>query len=196
ATFPEEIQKLAADFLNDYLFLTVGKVGGAANDITQSIVQVSQLEKRNKLIEILTAQTLQKTLVFVETKRQADFIATYLSQEQIPTTSIHGARLQREREEALDDFKKNRTPVLVATSVAARGLDIPRVNHVINYDMPSDISEYVHRIGRTGRIGHIGFATSFFDSQKDMAIARGLVKVLSDAEQDVPTFLEEIAESA
>ncbi|KAI6651658.1 vasa A [Oopsacas minuta] len=196
ATFPEEIQRLAADFLHDYLFLTVGKVGGAANDIVQKIVQVAALDKREKLAEILRANPEHKVLVFVETKRQADFLATYLSQEAFPTTSIHGARLQREREEALHAFKTGRTPVLVATSVAARGLDIPKVNHVVNFDMPSDISEYVHRIGRTGRIGHTGLATSFFDSAKDQAIARSLVKILSDAEQDVPVFLEEIAEGA
>ena len=196
ATFPEEIQRLAADFLNDYLFLTVGKVGGAANDIVQIIVEVAALDKREKLSEILRNKPQDKVLVFVETKRQADFLATYLSQENFPTTSIHGARLQREREEALYAFKAGKTPVLVATSVAARGLDIPKVNHVVNFDMPSDISEYVHRIGRTGRIGHTGLATSFFDTSKDMAIARSLVKILSDAEQDVPTFLEEIAESA
>ena len=196
ATFPEEIQRLAADFLHDYLFLTVGKVGGAANDIVQKIVEVAALDKREKLAEILRNKPTDKVLVFVETKRQADFLATYLSQESFPTTSIHGARLQREREEALYAFKSGQTPVLVATSVAARGLDIPKVNHVVNFDMPSDISEYVHRIGRTGRIGHLGLATSFFDSSKDQAIARSLVKVLSDAEQEVPVFLEEIAESA
>ena len=196
ATFPEEIQRLAADFLNDYLFLTVGKIGGAANDIVQKIVCVEALEKREKLAEILRNKPEDKVLVFVETKRQADFLATYLSQENFPTTSIHGARQQREREEALHAFKTGKTPVLVATSVAARGLDIPKVNHVVNFDMPTDISEYVHRIGRTGRIGHTGLSTSFFDTSKDTPIARSLVKILSDAEQDVPTFLEEIAESA
>lgn len=89
-------------------------------------------------------------------------------------------RLQREREEALSDFKKGRAPILVATSVAARGLDIPGVMHVVNYDLPKDIDEYVHRIGRTGRCGNLGKATSFFDSSKDGDIARSLVKVLED----------------
>ena len=89
-------------------------------------------------------------------------------------------RLQREREEALRDFRSGRCRVLVATSVAARGLDIPQVKHVINYDLPNNIEEYVHRIGRTGRIGNKGQATAFFQKDRDLALARGLVKVLSD----------------
>lgn len=89
-------------------------------------------------------------------------------------------RLQQEREEALRDFKKGVCPVLIATNVAARGLDIDNVKHVVNYDLPSEIDEFVHRIGRTGRIGHQGKATSFFQRGKDDKIARSLVKVLSD----------------
>lgn len=89
-------------------------------------------------------------------------------------------RLQKEREEALEDFRAGRCPVLIATNVAARGLDIDDVKHVINFDLPSEIDEYVHRIGRTGRIGNKGKATSFFLRGKDDKIARGLVKVLSD----------------
>ena len=89
-------------------------------------------------------------------------------------------RFQREREEALRDFRSGRAPVLVATSVAARGLDIPEVKHVINYDLPQVIEEYVHRIGRTGRIGNQGMATAFFQRGKDNGLARSLVKVLSD----------------
>lgn len=104
-----------------------------------------------------------RTLVFVETKRNADFLATFLSNEGLPTTSIHGDRLQREREEALADFKSGRMSILVATAVAARGLDIKGVAHVVNYDLPKGIDEYVHRIGRTGRVGNVGKATSFYD---------------------------------
>ena len=89
-------------------------------------------------------------------------------------------RFQREREEALRDFRSGRAPVLVATSVAARGLDIPEVKHVVNYDLPTSIEEYVHRIGRTGRIGNKGLATAFFQSDRDTSLARSLVKVLSE----------------
>ncbi|XP_064414215.1 probable ATP-dependent RNA helicase DDX4 isoform X3 [Latimeria chalumnae] len=194
ATFPDEIQRLAADFLKqDYLFLVVGQVGGACSDVQQNILQVTQYSKRDKLVEILQSIGNERTMVFVETKKKADFIATFLCQEKICTTSIHGDREQREREEALRDFKFGKCPVLVATSVAARGLDIENVQHVINFDLPSTIDEYVHRIGRTGRCGNIGKAISFFDPEPDSPLARSLVKVLADAHQDVPTWLEEIA---
>lgn len=105
-------------------------------------------------------------------------------------------REQREREEALRDFKSGRCPILVATSVAARGLDIPGVKHVVNFDFPSDIDEYVHRIGRTGRCGNMGKATSFFNPETDGPVARALVKKLEEAGQEVPAFLEQAAESS
>ena len=89
-------------------------------------------------------------------------------------------RLQQEREEALRDFKKARAPILVATSVAARGIDVNDVKHVINYDLPSSIDEYVHRIGRTGRCGNLGKATSFYDPETDRDLVRHLIKKLAD----------------
>uniref|UniRef100_A0A4X2LU89 RNA helicase n=1 Tax=Vombatus ursinus TaxID=29139 RepID=A0A4X2LU89_VOMUR len=194
ATFPEEIQRLAGEFLKtDYLFVAVGQVGGACSDVQQTVLQVGQYSKREKLVEMLRNIGEERTMVFVETKKKADFIATFLCQEKISTTSIHGDREQREREQALGDFRCGKCPVLVATSVAARGLDIENVQHVINFDLPSTIDEYVHRIGRTGRCGNIGKAISFFDPEPDSHLAQPLVKVLSDAQQDVPAWLEEIA---
>ncbi|XP_043752268.1 probable ATP-dependent RNA helicase DDX4 isoform X4 [Cervus elaphus] len=194
ATFPEEIQRLAGKFLkSNYLFVAVGQVGGACTDVQQTILQVGQYSKREKLVEILQNIGDERTMVFVETKKKADFIATLLCQEKISTTSIHGDREQREREQALGDFHRGKCPVLVATSVAARGLDIENVQHVINFDLPSTIDEYVYRIGRTGRCGNTGRAISFFDLESDSHLAQPLVKVLSDAQQDVPAWLEEIA---
>ncbi|XP_030654457.1 probable ATP-dependent RNA helicase DDX4 isoform X4 [Nomascus leucogenys] len=194
ATFPEEIQRLAAEFLkSNYLFVAVGQVGGACRDVQQTVLQVGQFSKREKLVEILRNIGDERTMVFVETKKKADFIATFLCQEKISTTSIHGDREQREREQALGDFRCGKCPVLVATSVAARGLDIENVQHVINFDLPSTIDEYVHRIGRTGRCGNTGRAISFFDLESDNQLAQPLVKVLTDAQQDVPAWLEEIA---
>lgn len=96
------------------------------------------------------------TLVFVETKKGADSLEEFLDRDGYPVTSIHGDRSQRDREDALRRFRVGITPILVATAVAARGLDIPHVKHVINFDLPSDIEEYVHRIGRTGRMGNLG----------------------------------------
>eukprot|EP00116_Pleurobrachia_bachei_P006844 sb/3467106/ len=126
------------------------------------------------------------------TKRGADALEWFLCQESYPATSIHGDRTQREREAALHAFKTGNNPILVATAVAARGLDIPNVKHVINYDMPSDIDEYVHRIGRTGRVGNLGLATSFFN-EKNMNIARDLLPILTECDQEIPTWMEGVA---
>ncbi|NXM52783.1 DDX4 helicase, partial [Illadopsis cleaveri] len=194
ATFPEEVQRLAGEFLKtDFLFVVVGRVGGACSDVQQNVLQVSQYFKRDKLIEILHSIGDERTMVFVDTKKKADFIACFLCQENIPATSIHGDREQREREMALRDFRSGKCPVLVATSVAARGLDIESVQHVINFDLPSTIEEYVHRIGRTGRCGNTGKAVSFFDNSSDARLAQPLIKVLSDAQQEVPVWLTEVA---
>ncbi|KAG8184220.1 hypothetical protein JTE90_013197 [Oedothorax gibbosus] len=196
ATFPEEIQHMAGEFLHDYLFLTVGMVGAANADVEQTFFNVGQYEKKDKLLEILKEAGGDRTLVFVEQKRNADFTASMCSQNQIPTTSIHGDRLQREREEALLDFRTGKMPVLVATAVAARGLDIRDVRHVINYDLPKTIDEYVHRIGRTGRVGNLGKATSFYDPDQDRPLARSLKKILIDAQQPIPDWLSDEADQA
>nr|AGI15327.1 vasa-like protein [Paralichthys olivaceus] len=197
ATYPEDIQRLAADFLKiDYLFLAVGVVGGACSDVEQSFVEVTKFLKREQLLDLLKITGMERTMVFVETKRQADFIAAFLCQEKVPTTSIHGDREQRERELALTDFRSGKCPVLVATSVAARGLDIPDVQHVVNFDLPNNIDEYVHRIGRTGRCGNTGKAVSFYDPDVDGQLARSLVTILSKAQQVVPSWLEEYAFNA
>jgi len=191
ATFPDEVQRSAAEFLQtSYLFLTVGVVGGACSDVAQTFFEVAKFEKREKLKTVLEeGSPKDMTLVFVKTKKNADFIASFLSGEGFPATSIHGDRLQREREEALDDFKRGKMSILVATAVAARGLDIKGVAHVVNYDMPEDVDEYVHRIGRTGRVGNLGRATSFYDSEEDGKISSQLLKILADCGQDVPAFL-------
>ncbi|XP_030243658.1 ATP-dependent RNA helicase vasa-like isoform X2 [Drosophila navojoa] len=191
ATFPEEIQRLAGEFLRNYIFVTVGVVGGACSDVQQTIYEVNKFNKRSKLMEILR-EGADGTIVFVETKRAADFLASFFSETEFPTTSIHGDRLQSQREQALRDFKNGTMKVLIATSVASRGLDIKNVKHVINYDMPSNIDDYVHRIGRTGRVGNSGRATSFFDPDQDRAIAGDLIKILKGSGQEVPDFLKEI----
>lgn len=195
ATFPNEIQELAGRFLKNYLFLAVGVVGGACADVEQNFYQASgQPEKRKLLKELLEKQSqmgsIEGTLVFVEQKRHTDFIAAFLSESNFPTTSIHGDRLQREREEALSDFKRGKMSILVATAVAARGLDIKNVAHVINFDLPKTIDEYVHRIGRTGRVGNRGKATSFFDPNVDMPLTGDLIKILKQADQAIPGWLE------
>jgi ATP-dependent RNA helicase DDX3X len=191
ATFPKSIQRLAEDFLKSYVFLKVGRVGSTNDFITQRVKWVEENEKRRTLIDLIpTVQGL--TLVFVETKRSADHLEEYLYNQGFSATSIHGDRSQREREEALNDFKLGRAQVLVATDVAARGLDVNQVKHVINYDLPNDIDDYVHRIGRTGRAGNEGLATAFFND-KNRNVARDMVELLSEANQEVESWLGDIA---
>ncbi|KAM9710836.1 DEAD-box helicase 3 X-linked a isoform 7-T7 [Menidia menidia] len=193
ATFPKEIQILARDFLEDYIFLAVGRVGSTSENITQKVVWVEDTDKRSFLLDLLNATGKDSlTLVFVETKKGADALEDFLYREGYACTSIHGDRSQRDREEALHQFRSGRCPILVATAVAARGLDISNVKHVINFDLPSDIEEYVHRIGRTGRVGNLGLATSFFND-KNSNITKDLLDILVEAKQEVPSWLESLA---
>ena len=152
ATFPTQIQGLAREFLDNYLFLQVGIVGGACTDVRQTFHDVTSMNKMDKnemLIDMLKDQMQknkkEKTLIFVEQKKHADVLAMVLCQENIPATTIHGDRAQEEREMALNDFKSGSKPILVATAVAARGLDIKGVTHVVNFQMPKEVEEYVHR---------------------------------------------------
>lgn len=192
ATFPRDIQMLARDFLKDYIFLSVGRVGSTSENITQKIEYVEDNDKRSVLLDLLASDPPGGlTLVFVETKRMADMLSDFLMSNRLPATSIHGDRSQREREMALQTFRTGRTPILVATAVAARGLDIPNVTHVINYDLPSDIDDYVHRIGRTGRAGNTGVSTAFFN-RGNKNIVRDLLELLREANQEIPAWLESV----
>ncbi|XP_036159948.1 ATP-dependent RNA helicase DDX3X isoform X3 [Myotis myotis] len=193
ATFPKEIQMLARDFLDEYIFLAVGRVGSTSENITQKVVWVEDADKRSFLLDLLNATGKDSlTLVFVETKKGADSLEDFLYHEGYACTSIHGDRSQRDREEALHQFRSGKSPILVATAVAARGLDISNVKHVINFDLPSDIEEYVHRIGRTGRVGNLGLATSFFN-ERNINITKDLLDLLVEAKQEVPSWLESMA---
>ncbi|MCJ1307866.1 DEAD-box ATP-dependent RNA helicase [Agyrium rufum] len=192
ATFPRDIQMLARDFLKDYVFLSVGRVGSTSENITQKVEYVEDADKRSVLLDILHTQGAGLTLIFVETKRMADLLSDFLMNQSFNATSIHGDRTQRERERALEMFRNGHCPILVATAVAARGLDIPNVTHVVNYDLPTDIDDYVHRIGRTGRAGNTGLSTAFFN-RGNRGVVRDLLELLKEAHQEVPAFLEAIA---
>ncbi|KAH7675429.1 RNA helicase protein [Dioscorea alata] len=199
ATFPREIQRLASDFLSNYIFLAVGRVGSSTDLIVQRVEYVSDSDKRSHLMDLLHAQRANGahgkqalTLVFVETKRGADSLEHWLCLNSFPATTIHGDRTQQEREMALRSFKSGATPILVATDVAARGLDIPHVAHVINFDLPNDIDDYVHRIGRTGRAGKTGLATAFFN-ENNSSLARPLLELMQEANQEVPDWLSRFA---
>jgi len=131
-----------------------------------------------------------RTLIFVATKKSADILDRFLGQEGYSTASIHGDRTQFERENALEAFKTGRARILVATDVAARGLHIDDVAHVINYDLPSNIEDYVHRIGRTGRCGKMGIATGFFNDNNSN-IVKELIILLRESSQEIPEWLYE-----
>ncbi|KAL5200582.1 hypothetical protein ABZP36_021785 [Zizania latifolia] len=202
ATFPPEIQRLASDFLSNYIFITVGRVGSSTDLIMQKVKFLTDGEKRGYLLDLLQKQTvgmanskLQQplTLVFVETKREADSLMYWLYNKGFPATAIHGDRTQQERESALKSFKTGLTPIMVATDVASRGLDVPNVAHVINYDLPKSVEDYVHRIGRTGRAGKAGSATAFF-TESNHSLAKGLLELMTESKQDVPDWLVQYAE--
>jgi len=198
ATFDDEVQEAAVEFLNNHLFVTVGMKGALCSDVNQEFIKVEKDDKREKLEEILQMperDPKERTLIFVETKKSADFLCGNLCQEDLPATSIHGDRFQSQRYEALDDFKTGRKPILVATSVASRGLDISGVGCVINYDMPKNLDDYVHRIGRTGRVGNPGKAISFVDETYDAELLDKLIPLCQDAGVPIDDWMEEIRQS-
>ena len=162
ATFPDEIQSLAREFLRDYVWIGVGRVGSTVENIEQRLLEASS-DPNSKMNMLLTAinEIEGRTLVFVQKKRTAAWVCQCLQQFGVASEEIHGDRTQMQREHALRQFREGRTRVLVATDVAARGLDVPAVTHVIQFDMPissEDFDTYVHRIGRTGRAGKSGVA--------------------------------------
>jgi len=194
ATFPREIQKLAQDFLYDYIFLRVGRVGSTTESIVQHVINAEEHQKHTILIDLLE-QVPGLTLVFVETKKACDALEDWLYEQNYDVVAIHGDRSQRDREAALARFKSVSNSILVATDVAARGLDITNVAHVINYDLPNDINDYVHRIGRTGRAGKTGLATAFV-TEKNKNIIGDLLELLTETDQEVPTWLTQMAKSS
>jgi len=191
ATFPREIQQLARKFLRDYVYLTVGRVGSTNEFITQNLVYAEEVEKPKRLLALLK-DSQGRVLVFVETKKKADVIEDFLIREGLKATSIHGDRTQVERNRALDLFKSGACPVLVATDVAARGLDIHSITWVINLDLPHNIEDYVHRIGRTGRAGNAGTATSFVN-EANRPILRELLRLLEEANQEIPKWFVDLS---
>jgi len=129
-----------------------------------------------------------KTVVFCETKKGCETLCYELKGEGFTVNAIHGDKTQRDRDQVLRDFRNNRISIMVATDVAARGLDIKDLNHVINYDFPGQIEDYVHRIGRTARAGAKGTAISFF-TRKNGRVAGDLIKVLRESKQEIPNQL-------
>lgn len=190
ATFKPDAQELAKEFMKpDYLFITVGMVGAANEDVKQEFLRLERSEKKRELKKILLSLSPEdRVIVFTQTKATADVISGFLSSSGIPCTSIHGDRHQYQREQALAEFKRGTKRCLVASPVGERGLDLPKVSMVINYEMPNELDEYIHRIGRTGRIGNLGRAISFFDPDRDTKLINELTRALKQAQQPVPDF--------
>ncbi|KAJ2777760.1 ATP-dependent RNA helicase dbp2, partial [Coemansia javaensis] len=196
ATWPKEVQQLARDFLKDYIQVNIGSLDLAASHHIKQIVEViPEHDKRHRLsrhLEKIMDQRENKTIIFSMTKRNADEITRNLRQEGWPALAIHGDKSQGERDWVMQEFRSGKSPVMVATDVASRGIDVKDVKFVINYDFPNNIEDYVHRIGRTGRAGATGTAITFFTTENARS-SKDLAHILSEAKQDIPPQLEEMA---
>jgi ATP-dependent RNA helicase RhlE len=166
ATMPPVIVELADTILVNPSKVEVTPVSSTANTINQEVYFVDKENKRNLLIDILKDKTIERVLVFARTKHGADKISKDLVKSGISSQAIHGNKSQNARQHALNNFKSKLTRVLVATDIAARGIDIDELTHVINYELPNIPESYVHRIGRTGRAGASGIAISFCDAEE------------------------------
>ncbi len=163
---PREIQSLADSILHDPLKVEVAPVASTAETVAQSLYLVAKGDKPALLAHLLGDQALKRALVFTRTKHGADKVVRHLGQGGINAEAIHGNKSQNARVRALENFRKGTTRVLVASDIAARGLDIDEISHVVNYDLPNEPETYVHRIGRTGRAGASGIALSFCDGEE------------------------------
>lgn len=166
ATMPPEIEKLAQSILVKPKKVEVTPVSSTAELITQSVMFVDRENKRALLKTILKDKDLKKVIVFSRTKHGANKIVDYLGKDGIVSEAIHGNKSQSARQKALENFRSGKTRVLIATDIAARGIDIDDISHVINFDLPNVSEDYVHRIGRTARAGASGTAISFCDSEE------------------------------
>ena len=177
ATMPKEISTLAGQMLRNPVHVAVTPIATTAERIDQSVIFVEAARKRQVLASLLKTGRMGRTLVFTRTKHGADRVTQHLEAVGQPAAAIHGNKSQPQRERALAAFKDGRVRVLVATDIAARGIDVDGVTHVVNFDLPNVPEAYVHRIGRTARAGHAGVAISFCDSS-ERAHLRGIEKLI------------------
>jgi ATP-dependent RNA helicase RhlE len=173
ATMPKTIEKLAAEVLKDPVRVMVTPVTKTLDQITQSVYHVAKKKKTSLLVELIESEKMASVLVFTRTKQGANRVTKELLEKGIRTEAIHGNKSQNARERALENFKKGKTNVLVATDIAARGIDIEALSYVFNYDLPEVPETYIHRIGRTGRAGLDGISISFCD-----VLERDLLKAI------------------
>ncbi|XP_067472449.1 probable ATP-dependent RNA helicase DDX17 isoform X1 [Thunnus thynnus] len=194
ATWPKEVRQLAEDFLKDYVQINVGALELSANHNILQIVDVCmESEKDHKLIQLMEeimAEKENKTIIFVETKKRCDDLTRRMRRDGWPAMCIHGDKSQPERDWVLSEFRSGKAPILIATDVASRGLDVEDVKFVINYDYPNSSEDYIHRIGRTARSTNKGTAYTFF-TPGNLRQARELIRVLEEARQAInPKLLQ------
>lgn len=191
ATMPKKIQNFARSALVKPVTINVGRAGAASMNVIQEIEYVKQEAKIVYLLECLQ-KTAPPVLIFAEKKQDVDAIHEYLLLKGVEAVAIHGGKDQEERSRSVEAFRNQEKDVLVATDVASKGLDFPDVQHVINYDMPDDVENYVHRIGRTGRSLQSGLATTFINKSTEQYVLLDLKHLLLEAKQKVPLFLAEL----
>jgi len=166
ATMPDDIRRLADSILREPIFVAVDRIAAPAAKVEQQVFFVDKPNKLGLLLRVLTRPDAFRVLVFSRTKHGADKLARKLRVARVGVEVLHGNKSQNARTRALDSFKRGNARVLVATDVAARGLDVDDITHVINFDIPNEPESYVHRIGRTGRAGATGLALSFCDREE------------------------------
>ncbi|XP_010129511.1 PREDICTED: probable ATP-dependent RNA helicase DDX43, partial [Buceros rhinoceros silvestris] len=196
ATWPDGVRRLAKSYLKNPMIVYVDTLDLAAvGTVEQRVVVVAEEDKSIFMQNFVDSMKPEdKVIIFVGRKLRADDLASNFSLQGVPVQSLHGNREQCDREQALDDFRKGRVRILVATDVASRGLDVHDITHVFNFDFPRNIEEYVHRVGRTGRAGRTGVAVTLF-TKNDWRVASELIEILERANQAVPKELIAMAES-
>lgn len=196
ATMPPQIAQLADSLLQAPVRVEVTPVSSTAERIEQSVYFVSKKQKQSLLVHLLNEMNIQRTLVFTRTKHGADRIAKDLKKANIAADAIHGNKSQSARQNALNNFKRGKLKVLVATDIAARGIDVDALEHVINFDLPDVAETYVHRIGRTGRAGASGISLSFCDGREEMSNLKSINKLIGQKIPAMPHAFEEVKEEA
>uniref|UniRef100_A0A0E0LF40 RNA helicase n=1 Tax=Oryza punctata TaxID=4537 RepID=A0A0E0LF40_ORYPU len=191
ATMPEKIQNFAKSALVKPIIVNVGRAGAANLDVIQEVEYVKEEARIIYLLECLQ-KTPPPVLVFCEHKADVDYIHEFLLLKGVEAVAIHGGKDDEERKDAFKSFKASEKDVLVATDVASKGLDIPDIQHVINYDMPAEIENYVHRIGRTGRRGKTGVATTFINKNQTETTLLDLKQLLIESKQRLPPILADL----
>jgi ATP-dependent RNA helicase RhlE len=179
ATMPPEVEALARKYLRKPLVIQVGRRSSAASTVKHAVYPVPRDRKSDLLAELLSMDGMESVLIFSRTKSGADRVVRHLSSRGISATAMHADKSQGERTRALDDFKKGKVRVLVATDIAQRGLDVSGISHVINYDVPQQPEDYVHRIGRTGRAAASGDAFTFM-APDEIAMVRSIERTIGE----------------